>query len=94
MIEPNEVINLVIASMSAVVVYSVARRHSFSRGRKALLIGYAFMLLALTVTIAEGVALATVFNMIEHLSYTASAICFALAVRWLVGAMPEAGERE
>lgn len=76
---PNEVVNLLIALMAVPMFLRLAKTKPQSEG-SFFAAGYAALLSALVVTIAEGFFAADAMNVLEHVLYSASGISFLLAV--------------
>jgi hypothetical protein len=76
-INPNELIDLIIAVIAMPLLLRVARLRTVP-GVRPFVAGYLFWVLALVATIAEGFALPDALNMTEHLCYTAAGISFLI----------------
>lgn len=84
MLQPNEVVNLVLAIFLAPMCLRAAMRAGFP-GRRWFYAGFASMLGAYVFTVAEGFAAADLFNFLEHSSLAAAGVLFLVGVVVLRG---------
>lgn len=88
MVEPSEVVNLLLAFGALPVLIGAAKRQGLDSSRKSFLWGYGFMLVGYAATVAEGLAFHDAFNLVEHLAYASSGIAFFAAVARLTADAP------
>ncbi len=79
LINPNEVVDLVIAVLAIPILLRVVRLRPH-REAPFFSLGYGFMLCALVVTILEGLIWPDLLNDAEHAFYAASGVAFLVAV--------------
>jgi len=79
-IAPSEAVSLLVTLMGLPLVVSALRRIGMTLGRWMFIVAYCCVLAGQIFTILEGFALPDLFNIMEHFSYSAAGILFAVSV--------------
>lgn len=80
MIAPSEVVSLLVTLMGLPIVVSALRRIGMTLGRWLFIAAYCCVVAGQIFTIVEGFVLPDLFNMMEHFSYSAAGILFAISI--------------
>ena len=80
MFHVNEVINLILALISILMIVFIFKKMGLPRLR-LLYIGFIFILCGYLFTVIEGVIWLEFFNLLEHLCYAAAGILFFAGCR-------------
>ena len=78
MFQESEIINLLFG-LTSILILILLFRYTWLPKRRYIRTGFAFILCAYVFTVAEGVALRELFNILEHASYALGGFFFALA---------------
>jgi hypothetical protein len=78
MFEESEIINLILGLVSLVIVYYETRKRVIPNFQ-LFFAGFVFVAMARIFTVAEGLFLGDILNILEHVCYALSAFLFAAA---------------
>ena len=79
--QESELIVLIIAAFSVVVVNSILTKASSSLVPRPIVLGFSLLVASYIFTVAEGVAFHGFFNILEHISYLLAGLSFAAGCR-------------